>query len=75
MLYLKKSVIMRIKLEYQVKSPTHLFSHGREYYEVRELIHECDPSKNERENLDDAFSSACELGAEPNKNIRWSFID
>ena len=61
---------MHIKLKYQV----------REYfrsnnYVVRELIYNCDPNKTDRENLDDAFSKACELGAEPNKQIRWSFIE
>lgn len=61
---------MKIKLKYQV----------REYfrsnnYVVRELIYDCDPNKTDRENLDDAFSKACELGAEPNKQIRWSFIE
>ena len=61
---------MYIKLKYQV----------REYfrsnnYVVRELIYDCDPNKTDRENLDDAFSRACELGAEPNKQIRWGFIE
>ena len=61
---------MKIKLKYQI----------REYfrsnnYVVRELIYSCDPNKTDRENLDDAFSKACELGAEPNKQIRWGFME
>lgn len=65
---------MRIKLDYQVKSPIHLFSDGKEKYEIRTLYHECDPNKSERENLDDAFSIACDKGCNPNKQIRWKFI-
>lgn len=57
-----------IRLEYQVKLPL------VDKYEVRELYHECDPNKSDKENLDDAFSKACELGGEPNKNIRWKFL-
>lgn len=47
----------------------------RERYEVKELIHPCDPNKSDRENIDDAFCKACELGAEPNKQVRWKFIN
>lgn len=47
----------------------------RERYDVKELTHECDPNKSDRENLDDAFIKACELGANPNKNVRWKFIE
>lgn len=64
----------QIRFQYQVKSPLSMFSMCRERYEVRELIHQCDPNKNERENLDDAFSKACDLGADPNKQVRWKFI-
>jgi hypothetical protein len=46
-----------------------------ERYEVRELTHECDPNKSDRENLDDAFVKACDLGADPNKQVRWRFIE
>ena len=64
----------QIKLQYQVKKPIHLFSNDRERYEVRELLHTCDPNKEDRENLDDAFSKAIDLGADPNKQVRWKFI-
>ena len=65
-----------IKFQYQVKRPIRLFSNDdRERYDVKELIHSCDPNKSDRENLDDAFSKACELGANPNKQVRWRFID
>ena len=47
----------------------------RERYEVRELLHKCDPNKSDRENIDDAFCKACELGAEPNKQVGWKFIN
>lgn len=47
----------------------------RERYEVKELIHPCDPNKSDRENIDDAFCKACELGAEQNKQVRWKFIN
>ena len=43
-------------------------------YEVRTLTHPIDPVKSFRENLDDAFSLACERGADPNKQIRWKEI-
>jgi hypothetical protein len=66
----------QIRFQYQVKKPIHLFSNDtRERYEVKELMYPCDPNKNDRENLDDAFIRACELGADPNKNVRWRFID
>lgn len=64
----------QIKLQYQVKKPIHLFSNDRERYEVRELLHTCDPNKEDRENLDDVFSKAIDLGADPNKQVRWKFI-
>lgn len=66
----------RIKFQYQVKSVRHMFElNSVERYEVRELLHECDPNKSDRENLDDAFVKACELGADPNKNVRWRFVE
>ena len=64
-----------IILQYQVKSPIHLFEDNRERYEVRELKHPCNDGKSFRENLDDAFCSACELGCEPNKQIRWKEVE
>ena len=64
-----------IRFQYQIKRPIHLFSNDRERYEVRELVHVCDPNKSDRDNLDDAFVKACELGADPNKNVRWKIIE
>ena len=58
----------QIKFKYQVKP------WGAERYEVKELMHTCDPNKSDRENLDDAFCKACELGCDPNKQVRWNFI-
>ena len=66
----------RIIFKYQVKSVRHMFElNSVERYEVRELTHECDPNKSDRENLDDAFVKACDLGADPNKQVRWRFIE
>ena len=64
----------QIRFQYQVKKPIHMFDDNKKRYEVKELIHVCDPNKSDKENLDDAFSKACELGADPNKNVRWKFI-
>ena len=64
-----------IILKYQVKAEKPIFSNDSlERYKLRELKHVCDPNKSDRENLDDAFCKACELGANPNKQVRWSFI-
>lgn len=59
----------QIRFQYQVKK----FFEDR--WEAKELMHECGPNKSDRENLDDAFCKACELGADPNKNVRWKFIE
>jgi hypothetical protein len=59
----------QIKFQYQVKD---LFE---DKWEAKELIYEYDPNKSDRENLDDAFSKACDLGADPNKQVRWRFIN
>ena len=65
----------KIKFQYQVKQVKEMFSVSTiERYELKELIHVCDPTKSDRENLDDAFCKACKLGANPNKQVRWSFI-
>ena len=65
----------RIKFQYQVKKAKEIFSMDRiDTYEAKVLIHVCDPNKSDRENLDDAFCKACDLGANPNKQVRWSFI-
>ena len=58
----------QIKFQYQVKK------FFEDKWEAKELIHKCDPNKSDRENLDDAFDKACELGANPNKQVRWRFI-
>ena len=69
-------MVQQIRFQYQVKRPFPMFSNDtRERYDVKELIHPCDPNKSDRENLDDAFIKACELGADPNKNVRWGFIN
>ena len=59
----------QIRFQYQVKK----FFEDR--WEAKELMYECDPNKSDRENLDDAFIKACELGANPNKQVRWKFIN
>ena len=59
----------KIRFQYQVKLPL------SDRYEVRELLHDYDPNKCDIENLDDAFIKACELGADPNKNVRWRVIE
>ena len=64
----------RIIFKYQVKS-VRFELNSVERYEVRELTYECDPNKSDRENLDDAFVKACDLGADPNKQVRWRFIE
>jgi hypothetical protein len=66
----------KIKFQYQVKHTEYGFgNYEKKSWEAKELIHECDPNKSHRENLDDAFSKACELGCDPNKNVRWRFIE
>lgn len=59
----------KIQFQYHYKSL------GSDNYEIRELIHDCDPNLTDMENIDNAFTKACELGADPNKNVRWKFID
>jgi len=65
----------QIKFQYQVKKFIVKSFQFEDKWEAKELMHECDPNKSDRENLDDAFSKACELGADPNKQVRWRFID
>lgn len=66
----------QIRLQYQVKKTEYFVGNThRDSWELKELIHPCDPNKTDRDNLDDAFSKACKLGADPNKNVRWRFID
>ena len=60
----------QIKFEYQVKG-----FRANDRYEVKVLMHRCDPNKSDRDNVDDAFVKACELGANPNKQVRWRFIN
>lgn len=65
----------QIKLQYQVKHTEYRVGNNvKETYEVRELLHDCDPKKDDIDNFDDAYLKACELGADPNKNMRWRFI-
>lgn len=59
----------QIRFQYQVKK------FFEDKWETKELMHECDPNKSDIENLDDAFIKACDLGADPNKNVRWKFIE
>lgn len=66
----------QIVLQYQVKKPIHMFSTDlKDRYEVKELVYPCDSNKTDRENLDDAYSKACEMGANPDKQIRWRFVN
>ena len=68
--------MVKIELQYQVKHTEYsLGNYNKVSWEDKTLIHDCNPNKTEKENLDDAFSKACELGADPNKNIRFKFIE
>ena len=64
----------KIKFQYQVKETKFGIGWHKDTWELRELIYPCDPNKSDKENLDDAFIKACELGADPNKNVRWKFF-
>ena len=65
-----------IRLQYQVKKTEYFVGNThKDSWELKELIHPCDPKKSDKENIDDAFDRACKLGADPNKNVRWRFID
>lgn len=65
----------QIRFQYQVKHTIYgLGNYQKDSWETKELIHECDPNKSDKENLDDAFSKACELGCDHNKQVRWKFI-
>ena len=59
---------MQIKLKY-------LYKDYKGNYEVRELLHECDPNLSDGENFDNAFVEACKKGADPQKNIQWKYIE
>ena len=65
----------KIKFQYQVKETKFGIGWRKDTWELRELIYPCDPNKSDLENLDDAFIKACELGADPNKNVRWRVIE
>lgn len=66
----------KIKLQYQVERKRYSVGNNVEHtWYVRELIYECDPNKSDIENLDAAYLQACKLGCDPNKQIRWRFID
>lgn len=64
-----------IKLLYQVpRTDFFLGNTSRTIYEIKTCYQEVNESISDRENIDNAFSKACELGADPNKNIKWSTI-
>ena len=66
----------QIRFQYQVKKTEYFLGNThRDSWELKELMHTCDPNKSDRENLDDAFCKACDLGANPNKQVRWTFIN
>lgn len=66
----------QIRFQYQVKKTEYgIYNTCKVNYEAKTLMHDCDPNKTDRENLDDAFDKACELGADPNKQVRWRFIE
>ena len=64
----------KIRFQYQVKTTEFGIGWHKDSWELRELMFPCNPNKSDRENLDDAFIKACELGADPNKQVRWRFI-
>ena len=49
----------QIRFQYQVKK------FFEDKWEAKELIHECDPNKSDRENLDDALVPAFRLSYTP----------
>lgn len=56
----------KMLLQYHVKH------NGR--FEVKELIHVCDPNKTTQENLNDAYKKALKMGLVNDKQIRWKMI-
>lgn len=56
----------KMLLQYHVKN------NGR--FEVKELIHVCDPNKTTQENLNDAYGKALKMGLANDKQIRWKMI-
>ena len=56
----------KMLLQYHVKH------NGR--FEVKELIHICDPNKTTQENLNDAYEKALKMGLINDKQIRWKMI-
>lgn len=65
----------KILLQYQVKHKEYgIYNHCKISYEVKKLYHEIDEDKDFRTNLDEAFSKACELGADANKMIKWQVV-
>lgn len=66
----------QIKLQYQVKYIEYaIYNLQKISWEMKELIYPCNPNKSDRENFDDAYSKACELGCDPRKNIEVKFIE
>ena len=65
---------MQIEITFQ--KPTYVgFLVSELRYELETFTHQCDPSKSEYENLNDAYDIAISKGHQPNKNIRWKFIE
>ena len=68
--------MLQIRLQYQVKKTEYFLGNThRDSWELKELMHTCNPNKSDRDNLDDAFCKACDLGADPNKQVTWKFIE
>ena len=56
------------------RNSTHYYVKHNGRFEVRELIHECDPNKTTQENLNDAYEKALKMGLVNDKQIRWKMI-
>ena len=58
------------RLTFQVKNPS--WRDPKEGYELRKVYKEFD--ENDDNCLTSLYSTACDLGADPNKNIRWKVM-
>lgn len=58
------------RLTFQVKSPS--WRDPKEGYELRKVYKEFD--ENDDNCLTSLYSTACDLGADPNKDIRWKVM-
>jgi hypothetical protein len=65
---------MKIKMQFEVKVYN---DHKMQdwHYEVKEIVHECDPNKSSRDNLHDAFEEAERNGHDYRRTTRWSYIN